>query len=330
MDLRTVDKHRSIDDQAAFFALFRKTNYRFRFFDLSLESGGDDVDVEFNYKDLAHLEIVHKTFNVFYSYISDDIYSAVILQRFLGFTFPVTAVSMQLAKNHLFVHTSVLNIILSSEIRTESLPDHRVRVNTRYGVGASRFLLPVLFPLVKWTLTRNYRTLMADDLPMRDRRGEIRRWGARIEKTSYGFAETFDIAKQHVFAPEIEAAAEPVTISLSSVPADRSLKVGRSDHMGLQLFRRNGAVEIYPRMCPHEGACLDAGDLGERPGLTCGWHRRFFRPILRIAIEGKKDEGVFLSGVHRFTVLGEELRIEPRPSAERGKNHDWTRPAVRA
>ncbi len=315
------DKPIIVKDQAAFHALFQRTGYRFRFFDLELRSGGADVDIEFNYKDLAHLEVVHNTFNVFPSYIAADFYSATFLQKIFGLTLPVTNQSMQIKKNHLFVHNSIFNIIMTSEIITEPLPNYEVIVKTRYGVGAPRYLLPLVFPLLKWTMTRNYHRLMADDIPMRDRRGEIRRWGVRIPKTAYGFAETLDIMVQHVYANE-GAPPTPAEIPLASITPAAPHRYGRSDHFGLQIFRRDDLIEVYPRMCPHEGACLDTHDLKGRGALRCGWHGRLFRPILRIP--ANQTDAAFATSFHRFTVSGAILRIEPISYKQASQQQDWT------
>jgi nitrite reductase/ring-hydroxylating ferredoxin subunit len=314
-------------DQASFAALFKATNYRFRFFDLILESGGTDVDAEFNYKDLAHLEVVHNAFNVFYSHVSEDLTACVLLKPFCGLTFPMTHVSMQLAKNHLFFHDSILNVIMTSEVRFESLPDCRVRVTTRYGVGAPKLLLPLVYPLFKRLLTRSYDALMKDDVPMRDRRGQIRRWGVVIAKTSYGFAETLDIRAQHVFAGGADPIPDAVEVPIAAV-SEAPTFIGRSDHLGLQLFRRSGAIEIYPRMCPHEGACLDRERLGEERALKCGWHGRLFGPVVRFPVN--QTTGMFTSAFHRFTVAEGRLRIEALAEAERGQRTDWSLPATAA
>jgi hypothetical protein len=37
---------------------------------------------------------------------------------------------LQLAKDHLFFHDSFLNVVLTSEVTTKPLPDHRVSVKT--------------------------------------------------------------------------------------------------------------------------------------------------------------------------------------------------------
>jgi nitrite reductase/ring-hydroxylating ferredoxin subunit len=316
-----------VKDQASFAAYFRDTNYRFRFFDICIESGGADVDVEFNYKDLAHLEVVHNTFNVFYSYISGDLCSGILLQKLFGLTFPMTHVSIQLSKNHLFFHNSILNIIMTSEVVIEPLSERTVRVKTRYGVGAPRLLLPLAFPLLKRLLTRNFHTLMAGDIPMRNRRGEIRSWGIRISKSSYGFNETLDIRQQRVLPPENDAESYAISVPIASLASNSPLLVGKSNHLGLQIFWRDGLIEVFPRMCPHEGACLDREKLDDPRGISCGWHGRFFRPILRVGADQDGDE--FVSSFHRFVISGGTMHIKTLPVVKRTDPVDWTTPAAR-
>lgn len=316
----------TVASQAEFAASFTRTNYRFRYFELVLECGGDPIDVVFNYKDLAHLKVVHNTFDIFYSHIGDDVQSCVVMQKLFGMTFPLTHVGLQLGKNHLFFHDSFLNVLLTSEVIAEALPDHRVRIRTTYGVGAPRFLLPLIFPILKRLLTRNYHTLMEGDVPMRDRRGELRRWGLQLPKTSYLFSETLDLRGQHVFPSDKVEVPEPVSILLSSVPTDVPMFIGRSDHYGVQLFRRSDAIEVFPRLCPHEGACLDQKASKGGRGISCGWHGRRFGPVLRIALPAQPAE--YLGLFHRFVVSSDELRIMPIPTDDRAVKADWTASAV--
>jgi hypothetical protein len=316
----------TVGSQAEFAASFARTNYRFKYFELVLESGGDPIDVEFNYKDLAHLKVVHNTFDIFYSHIGDDVQSCVVMQKLFGLNFPLTHMALQLGKNHLFFHDSFLNILLTSEVITEALSDHHVRVKTIYGIGAPKLLLPLIFPVLKRLLTRNYHILMEGDAPMRNRRGELRRWGVRLPKTSYSFPETLDIRPQHVFSSDKVEVPEPASIVLSSVPTDVPLMIGRSDHYGVQIVRRVDAIEIFPRMCPHEGACLDQKTFKGQGAISCGWHGRRIGPVLRIALPAQPAE--YLGPFHRFVVTGDELRIVPIPTDDRTVEADWTTSAV--
>lgn len=315
----------TVGSQAQFASSFGRTNYRFKYFDLVLETGGDPIDVVFNYKDLAHLKVVHNTFDIFYSHIGDDVQSCVVMQKLFGLNFPLTHIAVQLDENRLFFHDSFLNILLTSEVVAEPLPDHRVRVKTTYGIGAPRLLLPLFFPVLKWLLTRNYHVLMEGDGPMRDRRGELRRWGMRLPKTSYPFQETLDLRARNVFPTDKVTPPEPASILLASVPADSPVLFGRSDNYGMQIVRRDDSIEVFPRMCPHEGACLDQKSLKER-SLSCCWHGRRFGPLFRIPLPAQPAE--FVGPFHRFVVSATELRIVPIAMNDGTAEADWTAAAT--
>ena len=315
-----------VRSQAEFAAPFQRTNYRFKFFDVVLETGGDPIDVVFNYKDLAHLKVVHNTFDIFHSHIGEDAASCVIMQKLFGVNFPLTHTALQLGENRLFFHNSFLNILLTSEVIIDALPDHRVSVRTTYGVGAPKLLLPLVFPFLKRLLIRNYNILMEGDAPMRDRRGDLRRWGLQLPKTRYSFPETLDLRVRNVFPDKDAGVPEPLSIPLSSVPLDAPVLVGRSDHYGLQVIRRDDAIEIFPRMCPHEGACLDQKTLKGKNGISCGWHGRRFGPILKFALPAQAAE--FSGAFHRFVVAKDELRIVPLPIDGKTVSADWSAAAV--
>ena len=318
----------TVGSQAEFAASFERTSYRFKYFDLTLESGGDPIDVMFNYKDLAHLKVVHNTFDIFYSHIGDDVQSCVVMQKLFGMNFPLTHLALEVGENRLFFHDSFLFVLLTSEVTIEPLADHRVRTKTTYGIGAPKLLLPLVFPVLKRLLTRNYHILMKDDAPMRDRRGELRRWGVQLPKTSYSFRETLDLRARNVHPADREAVPASVSISLSALAPNTPTMVGRSDHYGLQLWRRGDAVEIFPRMCPHEGACLDQKTLKADKSISCPWHGRRLGPILRIDLPAQPAE--FATVYHRYTVSGDELRITPLARTEATANADWTTPAASA
>ena len=312
----------TVASQAQFAASFERSNYRFRYFDLVLESGGDPIDVVFNYKDLAHLKVVHNTFDIFYSHIGDDVQSCVVMQKLFGLNFPLTHLAIQLDKNRLFFHDSFLNVILTSEVVADPLPDHRVRVTTTYGIGAPRILLPLAFPILKWLLTRNYHVLMEGDGPMRDRRGELRRWGVRLPQTSYPFQDTMDLRARHVLPCEKVGAPEAASFPFEKMSVDEPIFYGRSDHFGLQIVRRADVVEVYPRLCPHEGACLDRKSfVGER-AISCGWHGRRFGPVLSVPLPATASE--FVGPFHQLRVSPDALHITPVALNEATAKADWT------
>jgi len=108
---------------------------------------------------------------------------------------------------------------------------------------------------------------------------------------------------------------------LASVPADTPLMFGASDNYGVQIVRRNDAIEVFPRMCPHEGACLDQKSFKER-SISCCWHGRRFAPIVRIPLPAQATE--FVGPFHRFVVSADELRILPVAVNGDTAEADWT------
>ena len=82
-------------------------------------------------------------------------------------------------------------------------------------------------------------------------------------------------------------------------------------------------VEIYPRLCPHEGACLDALHAPGQPAIQCPWHGRSFQPIVTLAYT--QTPTTVLGPLHRFVLTASQLRIEPLGYADRTTPADWTR-----
>jgi nitrite reductase/ring-hydroxylating ferredoxin subunit len=155
-------------------------------------------------------------------------------------------------------------------------------------VGTSRWLL-FLIPIIRWTLRRNYNDLMSGDIPMRTRRGQLRKWGYRFQRDHerYGFAETMAIGRDRVILPDggVQASDKDIDVATSLGKDGDEVLWGRSDHLGLRFRRDRGAILVFPRLCPHEGADLD-GSPCANGAVRCPWHGRVFKPLVTIATDG--------------------------------------------
>ena len=99
------------------------------------------------------------------------------------------------------------------------------------------------------------------------------------------------------------------------------MRVGRSDHRGLQVVLQADHLEIYPRLCPHEGACLDIVGALPKAHIQCPWHGRTFPPIVSLRYV---DAPTTVRGpLHRFVLTDSELRIEPLSAADTTAAADW-------
>ena len=91
------------------------------------------------------------------------------------------------------------------------------------------------------------------------------------------------------------------------------LFVTRSDHWGLRLRVEGAALQVYPRMCPHEGACLDEQPV-ERSLVKCPWHGRMLRPLATLAYPLTVGAAPVELRHHRLVPTAEGLRIEFKDS----------------
>ena len=182
-------------------------------------------------------------------------------------------------------------------------------MHTTYNIGSPRWLF-FMTPLLRRVVTGNYHVLMADDIPMRLRRGQLRQLGYSFLKPgdTYGFAQTRHIMEENLCPPK--DASKCVTANYVQLLADkREALAGDAGLLGFRLVRQGDEVAVYPRACPHEGASLDASDCA-KGSLKCQWHGRVIPPIGRFAWG---QEAQFGSPAYRVRVAGDSIAVEYVP-----------------
>ncbi len=284
------------------------------FKDFTLVHEGDYAvsDADWNYKDVPHLHFVHELVEAVIAVVEDDKIATLNMQKVFGLTLPLAVFNYESGPASQTYYTSWFFWALIVETSYEALGPNRTRVRTSYSIGSSRFF-SLFFPLIRWTITRNYENLMSQDIPMRLRRGQLRSWGYSFFKDSpkYGFEKTIDLTPANVQAPASGVPFEPREIVLErELPEGGELMVGRDDHMGLRLVRRKGSIQVFPRMCPHEGASLD-----ELPCLDqkvkCRWHGRVFGPLGILELSGPGAKSLRTER-HELVLAGGQLSVKAR------------------
>lgn len=133
----------------------------------------------------------------------------------------------------------------------------------------------------------------------------------------YAFFRTdavpLDISQHNVVPPPGPCTHEVTRINLAHRDA-RVVHVGKSDHFGLQVALQKDRLEVYPRLCPHEGGCLDTTSLPTQARVQCPWHGRQFSPI--ITLPYAQAPTTVVGPLHRFVLTESELRIEPLGAAD--------------
>lgn len=266
-------------------------------------------DADWNYKDVPHLAEVHGQVDAVAADMGDDAIASIALQKVLGVPLPMALTIYSATPDSQTYFASWLAWVLVVETRWAAVGELRTRVETTYAVGSHRWMR-WSFPLVRWAVTRNYRILMSEDLPMRDRRGQLRRRGFPFLKpgATHSYLATTDLMKPNVVPPPGCPVPEARIELATQLPADGQLLVGEDDHLGLRVTRRGDKLLIHKRMCPHEGAALDTSPCSPEGRLRCPWHGRLFPPEAQLPVSG----GEATTEHHRLRCEAGVLSVEPR------------------
>lgn len=316
---------------------------KFRQFECVSEGEYAPDDAAWNYMDIPHLTYVHKQVDGVLSLAADQITGSIFFQRIPLCRLPLTVLTYQSAPNAVTYYTSFGFFLLLIQTSWAAIGPTHTRVVTRYAVGWTGWLVGLLYPLIRRLLERNYRILMSEDLPMRRQRGLLRRkgYGFRMQGDVPSFLESKKIMQQNVVTPEHNVIAPrdlpswgSRTIGYEALQENRPCFLGEPDHLGLAIVKSGSMVNVYPRLCPHEGAGLDeavcqAAAAGESPCIVqCPWHGRKFRPVL--SIEMPASQKAYETEWHRFDVGLHQLKVECKEAwkSDESRHADWSRVAV--
>lgn len=259
-------------------ALTANEGYRFCEFELETTSNCEISDSDWNYKDIPHLKHIHKLVEGYPGYAGDDFISAILVQKVFGFKFPAVLFNYGSGTHRQTYYITMLWYLLIVETRYESLAPNRTKTTTRYAIGCRSWLASLLFPLCRLAIKRNFADLMSGDLPMRERRGELRTWGYTFKGDGkpYSFFETSLIAETNVVPPVSGLPGTTHVLKLNDLREGSRALVGKSDQFGLSIHVKEGLLSAFPRLCPHEGS--DMSDHCDGRKARCEWHGRVFGP----------------------------------------------------
>jgi nitrite reductase/ring-hydroxylating ferredoxin subunit len=291
------------------------TGEGFRFSQFTMTSEGDYSadDADWNYKDIPHLHEVHALAESHPAVVGRDINCSVNLQRILGVWFPITLVNFEYEKNRQIYYTTLLFFVLIIETRIESRGPIRCAVHTNYSIGSSPWLF-FLVPLLKMLVKRNYWVLMSEDIPMRERKGDLRKLGYTFRKDgdTYSFIGTRSIMRENLCAPQ--NASNIIRVNYATLlDGKQEALAGDAGLLGFRMVRVAEEVVVYPRACPHEGASLDKSDC-TGGFVKCRWHGRKVAPIGRFRWGQNAHFGV---RAYRAEVAGETITVEYLPPEAR-------------
>tara|TARA_B100000767_G_C19699819_1_gene507882 strand:+ start:76 stop:996 length:921 start_codon:yes stop_codon:yes gene_type:complete len=261
----------------------KKNGVSFKSFQLNTTGEYEPEDVDWNYKDILHVEHVHDLLDTTPITLTD--YSLTTMNRLKVLFFHMKYIGFQYdagANEIVYLsHMGPFFMVVNSKFYKSS--KSKTDVISKYNVGSNKLLLNLFFPLVKWAITRNYDKLMIGDIMMRERKGALRKLGISFarENERYTFAETTKLNKKNcVYKPSIFNGSRSSKVSITKKVGSNVIEflTGISDPWGLRGIISKNKLAMYPRMCDHEGACLDNAILNNNI-MTCPWHGKRTKAI---------------------------------------------------
>ena len=310
--------------------------YKFKRYSLSWEGSYIPQDSIWNYKDVRHFEHCHP--KVFLSTIHTGTNTSFTrFFNFLGFSFPLVNVMLDESDDRVSFVFSFLNFYFLT-IHTEELIDSsgvgKTLSTTEYVMGCrSRIILWMLSPLFKHLFRKSFDDFRAEDVPLQERRAWLRskNYSFTRDRSPYTFFDTMDLTQRNVNLGDDMQTPKPLSIALSDLEENNLTKCGESDAFGFQILKRDTKLQIFSRLCPHEGGCLDVD--GEFHGsmklcdfkgrVQCSFHKRTFGPL---AILSTEPAPPLITPYFRFSTDGEYLHISYNDLTTELRNGDWTEP----
>lgn len=286
-----------------------------RFSSFSLEDVGpySAADAEWNYKDVPHLRHVHALVEAIIADVDDSSIATINLQKVGPLRVPLALYNYSHTPSSQVYFTAAFIFVLVIETKIESIDPLTTRVTTTYHVGATPRLQRLFFPLIRWVLKRNYADLMSGDIPMRHRRGQLRRKGYsyRTDGAPQSFESTMNIGGSNLIIPSAPAASGCIPDVVERSGAGPVLW-GEDDHRGLRIERSDGSILVFPRLCEHEGASLDGAECSKQR-LSCPWHGRVIPPLARFDVDQRDEQECRTDNGLVLTLRGGDLLVEASP-----------------
>jgi hypothetical protein len=269
------------------------------------------TDVEWNYKDIPHINHVHSQVGGITFYTDHDASSSLFIQNILGIRAIFCGILYKSSPTSMTYLFSLGVFIIIVETDWQSISESHTKVRTTYHIGSAR-LFRLLHGVVHGMLKRNYRLLMKEDMPMRLRRGDLRARGYTYRADSEGvsFLQSLRTGQTNLVRPVQPEGHTLVDVDLAAFNDGTSL-VGSDDFGGMRISKAGTQVQLFPRICRHDGASLDGQSIGLNQAIKCPWHGNECGAILSLDLSDSATQCVDW-GPNIVTVNSTQLTITSR------------------
>lgn len=221
-------------------------------------------DLAWNHMDQHHRPYIHRTYGAA-SRIFISKPAAFSLTRFGRWPIILPVFDGCHKENGFYQVIVMLGLLVVINV-IECNPDaNGTKMDVTWAIASHRWLR-FLHPILHRRLVRLNDVQNREDDVMRDRRVELRAAGYHFKTDVPDFLNSNVVENNTLFPP----ISVPGVISLASLPEGSAIEVPVSNRSF--IFKREGSeVDVWPGVCPHEGAEIKVGDLNGKL-VKCPWH----------------------------------------------------------
>jgi hypothetical protein len=227
-------------------------------------------DLVWNHMDQNHRPFLHRTYDSA-SRLYIDRRASFALTHFGRWPVVIPVFDGYFKENGFYQVMVLFGLIAVVTIIECNRDDSGTRMDVRWTIASHRWLR-FLHPLLHKRFTRLNEIQNAEDEPVRARRVELRAAGYRFKTDDPDFVNSNVIENNTIFPPA--DTSQPIV--LGDLPDRVAVRVAAAERAF--VLRRNGqSVDVWPGVCPHEGAELAACHLRDST-MACPWHGLEFPP----------------------------------------------------
>ena len=138
---------------------------------------------------------------------------------------------------------------------------------------------------------------MEGDIPMRVRRGELRKQGYNFSKKFVdGKISYIETTQLHISSVQIPRNLKKIyryKINLNDLKIKKNILLGPDNDSGLRIIFNEDKIYFYRRICHHQGACLTKAKIRKNK-IYCPWHGQGINPILVVDNIMNKSNNSFI------------------------------------
>jgi hypothetical protein len=255
-------------------------------------------DLVWNHMDQNHRPYIHRTYGAA-SRIFVGNHATFSLTRFGGWPFLIPVFDGYFKENGFYQILVLFGLVIVINVIECNSEGDATRMDVGWVIASHRWLR-FLHPFLSRRLTRLNDVQNREDDAIRDRRIALRAAGYRFKTDAPNFMNSNVMENNTIFP----AMATAVGVPVRDLPDQQAIEVAVADRAFI-MRRDDEVVDVWPGVCPHEGASLTRADLRGKT-VKCPWHGLEF-PGRRL-VEG--GPGITLCGT-RLELAGGAIAVTP-------------------